>query len=527
MPEVAMKRPADMAVALVDPKKARANELAITSRKAGALVVNQNAMFSHLILDLEFEVASQSFDELGLASQSFDELGVASQSFDELGVASQSFDELGVASQSFDELGVASQSFDELGVASQSFDELGVASQSFDELGVASQSFDELGVASQSFDELGVASQSFDELGVASQSFDELGVASQSFDELGVASQSFDELGVASQSFDELGVASQSFDELGVASQSFDELGVASSHQSFDEPNQATSDLPLQSAPARTSSLLSPIMLLSGHESEVYSAAFHPEGNWLASAGHDRQILLWDTYGDCQNFAMLTGHSGAILQLAFSVDGSSLVAASTDRTVGLFDTRTGVRLKRMKGHASFVNACATTSRGTDLVCSGSDDGTVRVWDPRRRLPVHVLENGYPVTSVAFNDTAEQIFSAGIDNDIKVWDLRGATPAPSLTLRGHVDTVTSLALSKDGAYLLSNSMDKTLRCWDVRPFAPQERCIRLFQGHQHGFEKVRYGSMGEPRGRGDSEELAWSVRLWLSWLLPRFEAGRLA
>lgn len=32
------------------------------------------------------------------------------------------------------------------------------------------------------------------------------------------------------------------------------------------------------------------------------------------------------------------------------------------------------------------------------------------------------------------------------------------------------------------------MDGTLRIWDVRPFAPRERCMKIFQGHSHGFEK---------------------------------------
>ena len=30
----------------------------------------------------------------------------------------------------------------------------------------------------------------------------------------------------------------------------------------------------------------------------------------------------------------------------------------------------------------------------------------------------------------------------------------------------------------------------VRIWDVRPFAPAERCVKLFQGAQHNFEKVR-------------------------------------
>lgn len=81
--------------------------------------------------------------------------------------------------------------------------------------------------------------------------------------------------------------------------------------------------------------------------------------------------------------------------------------------------------------------------------------------------------------MAFNDTAESVFSGGIDNDIKVWDVRKNELL--YTMRGHTDTVTGLTLSPDGSYLLSNAMDNSLRIWDIRPFAPQERCIKVLTG----------------------------------------------
>lgn len=40
----------------------------------------------------------------------------------------------------------------------------------------------------------------------------------------------------------------------------------------------------------RTSSLYAPIMLLEGHQGEVFTSKFHPEGKHLASGGFDRQI---------------------------------------------------------------------------------------------------------------------------------------------------------------------------------------------------------------------------------------------
>jgi len=225
-------------------------------------------------------------------------------------------------------------------------------------------------------------------------------------------------------------------------------------------------------------------MLMEGHQGEVFTLQFHPEGQYMASAGFDRQIYIWNVYGDCENIGLMSGHSGAIMELQFSTDGNTIVTASTDSTLGLWDIESGTRIKKLKGHTSFVNTCHQARRGPPMICSGSDDCSVRIWDPRKRNQCTSLNSTYQVTACSFNDTAEQViykslvfrpwkccdifltvfcaaqaFSGGIDNDIKVWDLR--RNAILYRLKGHVDTVTGLALSPDGSYLLSNAMDNTV------------------------------------------------------------------
>ncbi len=66
----------------------------------------------------------------------------------------------------------------------------------------------------------------------------------------------------------------------------------------------------------------------------------------------------------------------------------------------------------------------------------------------------------------------QVFSGGLDNHIKVWELRKG--AVSYAMKGHADTVTGMQLSPDGKHLLTNAMDNTLRVWDVQAYAPQDR-----------------------------------------------------
>ncbi|WAR18097.1 SNR40-like protein [Mya arenaria] len=219
----------------------------------------------------------------------------------------------------------------------------------------------------------------------------------------------------------------------------------------------------MQSGIQRLSSLEAPIMLLSGHEGDVFCTKFSPDGRMLASAGFDRLIYFWNVYGECDNFAVLKGHTGAIMEIQFTTDGSNLISASTDKTMALWDVDVGERIKKFKGHNGFVNCCNVARRGPQLVCSGSDDQTIKMWDSRKKGVLQTFQNTY-----------------------QVWDLRKNDVL--YRMRGHSDTVTGMHLSPDGSYLLTNSMDNTVRIWDVRPFAPQERCVKIMQGHQHTFEK---------------------------------------
>ncbi|NWQ84125.1 SNR40 protein, partial [Columbina picui] len=195
--------------------------------------------------------------------------------------------------------------------------------------------------------------------------------------------------------------------------------------------------------------------------------------------------VLWNVYGDCDNYATLKGHSGAVMELHYNTDGSMLFSASTDKTVAVWDSETGERVKRLKGHTSFVNSCYPARRGPQLVCTGSDDGTVKLWDIRKKAAVQTFQNTYQVLAVTFNDTSDQIISGGIDNDIKVGNRCPCVPfPPRAPFPSHTDLVPKPPPSSANYRPLSLAV----RIWDVRPFAPKERCVKIFQGNVHNFEK---------------------------------------
>ena len=227
------------------------------------------------------------------------------------------------------------------------------------------------------------------------------------------------------------------------------------------------------------------------------------------------RTVLWHTYGQCENYGVLTGHKAAILDLHWSRDSRIIFSASADMTVASWDLETGLRIRRHVGHEEVINCLDVSRRGVEMLVSGSDDGYIGLWDPRQKRAIDFIETGFPVTSIAVAEAGNELYSGGIDNDIKVWDMRKRAVAYSMP--GHTDTVTSLQVSPDTQALLSNSHDGTVRTWDIRPFAPSDRLIKTYDGATAGIERNLIRASWDPKGEriaagsGDRTVVIWDAR----------------
>ncbi|PFH34086.1 U5 snRNP-specific protein [Besnoitia besnoiti] len=250
----------------------------------------------------------------------------------------------------------------------------------------------------------------------------------------------------------------------------------------------------------RKSGLEAPTMRLTGHQGEVLAVKFSPDGRNIASAGVDRDVLIYNVYGEISTWQALRGHSKAILDFRWSTDGTQIYTASADQTAAVWDVESGARLKKLKGHVGIVNACGVASREAaecpsratygcaSLFVTGADDGTSRVWDLRVRRHVKKYEHQYQILSVALDGHGGRVFAGSLDNTIRVYDLRGGDDE-SEVYDAHTDSVTGLSISASGATLLSNGMDHTVRVWDIQPFVQGgKRHVAALRGASHNFEK---------------------------------------
>jgi Prp8 binding protein len=274
----------------------------------------------------------------------------------------------------------------------------------------------------------------------------------------------------------------------------------------------------------RTSSLIAPIVVLEGHQAEVYTCKFDPSGKSLASAGFDKRIFLWQVQEECANYHVFDGHKNAVQEIHWSTDGERLFSASADKTVMAWDTVVGVRVKKLNEHTSFVNSCCPSKKG-NLLVSGSDDKAVKLWDLRRKRSAQTFNHKYQVTSVAISYNNDQVYFGGIDGTVHVWDLR--RDDLTFSVNSHKDIITSIQLSPDGNFLLSNAMDNSLHVHDMRPYVPGDnRLTKVFTGAVHGFDqnllKVNWSPDGSRVSAGSADRLVYiwdSVTRQVIYKLP--------
>ena len=108
------------------------------------------------------------------------------------------------------------------------------------------------------------------------------------------------------------------------------------------------------------------------------------------------------------------------------------------------------------------------SPDSQLLATGSHDGTVRIWEVATAKLV-VLFKGHAgrVNGVAFSRNGQTLATCGWDSTIKLWNL--TIQQEVVTLRGHRGPVASVAFSPDGNLLASSGADATVRLWPAAPF----------------------------------------------------------
>jgi WD40 repeat protein len=150
-----------------------------------------------------------------------------------------------------------------------------------------------------------------------------------------------------------------------------------------------------------------------------------PNENEVAVGGADNFLYIYSLSGNTlTQTKKIEGHRGALTSVAYSPNGQLIASADTNREIMVFDAASkDVKVKGWVFHTARVNCVAWSPDSSHLV-SGSLDQSIIVWNvaaPEKRIQVKNCHQG-GVNSVAFIDDTT-VASSGQDCALRTHSLK--------------------------------------------------------------------------------------------------------
>lgn len=202
-------------------------------------------------------------------------------------------------------------------------------------------------------------------------------------------------------------------------------------------------------------------------KTELLAVVLSPNGRTACMAGGASQgiadIKVLDSATGVE-LASLPAHSGTIEALEFSPDGKWLASAGRDGAVKLWETTAWGSSVQVTTHPQGAR-CLVFSPDSKTLVTGGRDGFIRIWDlDRHEIRAELNPPPREITCLAISSEGRRL-AAGVGGTIWVWDLQ--TMLATQTLAGHRNKVGSLAFSQDGNTLVSTGWDKTVKVWEMK------------------------------------------------------------
>jgi WD40 repeat protein/serine/threonine protein kinase len=239
----------------------------------------------------------------------------------------------------------------------------------------------------------------------------------------------------------------------------------------------------------------------------VYAIAYSPDGRYLASGGLGHVVMLWDA---------ASGHERRIIRrrmavrcLAFTPDSQTL-AVGTDDGVIFWDVETG-KETGFWPHSNLVHGLAFSADGASLA-AGGPDGRLRLYDMKDKREEAVLTVAPGVVrALAFSPKGRLLAAGGTDGTVQMWNLDHSQPEAKIVGR-HISPVRTLAFSPSGKTLASGTdgEDRTILLWDTEQGRLQGVMRPRHERAHEGVFSISFAPDGRTIASGSPDG---TIRVW--------------
>lgn len=275
-------------------------------------------------------------------------------------------------------------------------------------------------------------------------------------------------------------------------------------------------------------------LVLAGHQSFVYHAAFSPDGSLIASSGWNNEVRLWDARTGASLCVVVKpdGEPKAAPMLGFSVDGSLLIVGGLSKhpvdgwrwsIAGLRATPGDPDAARVLtpgptledgGLASLAASTRfRTHSGAQLFAMSSDrsmcglvdsNGLLLLSDQSGAVKQTLMLGKGSSRVVAISPQGCFVATSNDDRIIRIWDASSGTQVHSLPPAAQA--IFTMDFSPDGTRLVSAGLEGTISIWDTKSW---QRLAEL-RGHAQYVSAVSFDADGTRllSASGDG-----TVRIW--------------
>ncbi|GLT31933.1 hypothetical protein SLA2020_066320 [Shorea laevis] len=242
-------------------------------------------------------------------------------------------------------------------------------------------------------------------------------------------------------------------------------------------------------------------------------------------------------------------HQNAIFDICWIKEDTSILTASGDQTIRVWDAHEKKCTGVLTGHTGSVKSLSSHPANSDIIISGSRDGSFALWDlrckissksrckedcisstamvkrahvsPQARRVKRVKAASMSITSVLYLKDEISIATAGaVDSVVKFWDIRNlkthvtqARPYQnSSTQKERSHGISSLSQDLNGVFLTASCMDNRIYLYNILQL--DKGPIQTFSGCQIGSFYVKSAISPDAThilsGSSDGNAYVWRV-----------------